>query len=139
MHGYVHGIRTYMECMHTCMRGIQTKHEIHTQTLTLAVAQRGGSTMGVLSAHRLGTRTQWRTVIRCTTGRERGTGVVPRGMETLASVTSLFEGGGDSCIGRQLTLPVRVAGEAMCITHLVTSLAIGAFDPSWTYSKMSKT
>ena len=109
---------------------------MHTQTLTLAVAQRGVSTIRVPIAHRLGTRTQWHAVIRSTTGRERGTGVgLPTWCETLASVTSLFEGGVDSCIGRQFTLPARVADEALCIAHLVTSLAIGAFDP---FSNCSK-
>ena len=50
-------------------------------------------------------------------------------MEALANVAGLFEGGGYGCIGRQLTLSVRVAGEALCLAYLVTSLAATAFDP----------
>ena len=50
-------------------------------------------------------------------------------MKALANVASFIEGGGDGCIGGQLTLPVSVADQALSLACLVTSLAAIAFDP----------
>jgi len=80
-------------------------------------------------AYRLCTLYNWRTVIVITTGRERRPCVVPRAVEALANVTSLFESGADGCIGRQLALFARVALQSFSLADLVTSLTIAPFDP----------